>query len=79
MAPTNFEFKLTSFDAKQDPYVYQCQSFVPFQSSVVTNDDKTAGFDNYLESEAVPGALPVGQNNPQIGRFFLCVEQIDDD
>ena len=26
-----------------------------------------SGFGNHFETEAVPGALPVGQNNPRIG------------
>lgn len=34
------------------------------------------GFGNYGESEAVPGALPVGQNSPQRVPFGLFAEQL---
>lgn len=35
-----------------------------------------AGFGNHFESEAVPGALPRGQNSPQITPFSLYAEQM---
>jgi homogentisate 1,2-dioxygenase len=35
-----------------------------------------AGFGNSFESEAVPGVLPRGQNNPRAIRFGLYAEQI---
>src|SRR5215467_6997014 len=35
-----------------------------------------AGFGNQFESEAVPGALPVGRNSPQRGPLGLYAEQI---
>lgn len=35
-----------------------------------------SGFDSYLESEAVPGALPVGQNSPQKPAHGLYAEKL---
>jgi len=35
-----------------------------------------SGFGNHFSSEAVPGALPVGQNNPLICPYGLYAEQI---
>ncbi len=35
-----------------------------------------AGFGNHFQSEAVPGALPVGRNSPQRGPLGLYAEQI---
>lgn len=35
-----------------------------------------SGFGNHFETEAVPGALPKGQNNPQRGPFGLYAEQL---
>ncbi|KAJ5631982.1 homogentisate 1-2-dioxygenase [Penicillium lividum] len=35
-----------------------------------------AGFGNSFESEAVPGTIPYGQNNPRKVRFGLYVEQL---
>ena len=35
-----------------------------------------SGFGNHLSSEAVPGALPVGQNSPQKPPFGLYAEQL---
>ena len=35
------------------------------------------GFGNHHESEALPGALPVGQNSPQICPYNLYAEQIN--
>lgn len=35
-----------------------------------------SGFGSYVESEAVPGALPVGQNSPQKTPFGLYAEQV---
>ncbi|OAL46582.1 homogentisate 1,2-dioxygenase [Pyrenochaeta sp. DS3sAY3a] len=34
------------------------------------------GFNNHFESEAVPGTIPQGQNNPRSVRFGLYTEQI---
>ncbi|CAK7207830.1 hypothetical protein SEUCBS139899_010645 [Sporothrix eucalyptigena] len=34
------------------------------------------GFNNYFESEAVPGTIPQGQNSPRAIRFGLYAEQI---
>ena len=34
------------------------------------------GFGNHCESEALSGALPVGQNNPQICPYKLYAEQL---
>lgn len=34
------------------------------------------GFGNHFESEALPGALPVGRNNPQKAPFGLYAEQL---
>ena len=34
-----------------------------------------SGFGNYLSTEAVPGALPEGQNNPQRAAHGLYAEQ----
>ena len=34
------------------------------------------GFGNHHESEAIPGALPIGQNNPQVCPFELYAEQL---
>lgn len=35
-----------------------------------------SGFGNHLASEAIPGALPKGQNSPLICPFGLYAEQI---
>ena len=35
-----------------------------------------SGFGNYFESEAIPGALPVGRNSPQRPPLGLYAEQI---
>lgn len=35
------------------------------------------GFGNHHESEAIAGALPIGQNSPQICPFKLYAEQIN--
>src|SRR5258708_26196138 len=35
-----------------------------------------SGFGNQFQSEAVPGALPVGRNSPQRGPLGLYAEQI---
>lgn len=34
------------------------------------------GFNNHFESEAVPGTIPHGQNNPRRARFGLYTEQM---
>lgn len=34
------------------------------------------GFNNHFESEAVPGTIPQGQNNPRCVRFGLYTEQM---
>lgn len=34
------------------------------------------GFNNHFESEAIPGTIPQGQNNPRAARFGLYTEQI---
>ncbi|KFY80406.1 hypothetical protein V501_08650 [Pseudogymnoascus sp. VKM F-4519 (FW-2642)] len=34
------------------------------------------GFDNSFESEAIPGTIPQGQNNPRCVRFGLYAEQV---
>ena len=34
------------------------------------------GFNNHLESEAVPGTIPHGQNSPRVVRFGLYAEQM---
>lgn len=36
-----------------------------------------SGFGNHHESEALPGALPIGQNSPQICPFNLYAEQLN--
>ena len=33
------------------------------------------GFGNHFASEAIPGALPVGRNSPQVPPFGLYAEQ----
>jgi homogentisate 1,2-dioxygenase len=38
--------------------------------------DYQSGFGNHFQTEAVPGALPVGQNSPQRPPFGLYAEQI---
>ena len=35
-----------------------------------------AGFGNYVQSEALPGALPVAQNSPQVCAYGLYAEQL---
>jgi homogentisate 1,2-dioxygenase len=35
-----------------------------------------AGFGNEWSSEALPGALPVGRNNPQVAPYGLYAEQL---
>ncbi|OZA81844.1 MAG: hypothetical protein B7X77_01430, partial [Caulobacter sp. 39-67-4] len=35
-----------------------------------------SGFGNHFATEAVPGALPVGQNSPQQVPFGLYAEQL---
>jgi homogentisate 1,2-dioxygenase len=35
-----------------------------------------SGFNNYFESEALPGALPVGRNSPQKAPYGLYAEQV---
>lgn len=35
-----------------------------------------AGFNNFFESEAVPGTIPQGQNSPRCVRFGLYAEQM---
>lgn len=35
------------------------------------------GFGNHHESEALPNALPIGQNSPQVCPYNLHVEQIN--
>jgi homogentisate 1,2-dioxygenase len=35
-----------------------------------------AGFGNHFESEALPGALPKGQNSPQKAPYGLYAEQL---
>lgn len=37
-----------------------------------------SGFNNHHESEAVPGTIPRGQNNPRVVRFGLYAEQMSD-
>ena len=37
----------------------------------------STGFGNHHESEALPGALPIGQNSPQICPYDLYAEQIN--
>lgn len=36
-----------------------------------------SGFGNHHESEGLPGALPVGQNSPQVCPYNLYAEQIN--
>ncbi|KAL2855943.1 homogentisate 1,2-dioxygenase [Aspergillus pseudoustus] len=35
-----------------------------------------SGLGNHFESEAIPGTLPYGQNNPRVSRFELYTEQV---
>jgi homogentisate 1,2-dioxygenase len=35
-----------------------------------------SGFGNHMESEAIPGALPQGQNSPLVCPYGLYAEQI---
>ena len=35
-----------------------------------------SGFGNQFESEALPGALPVGRNNPRVCPYGLYAEQL---
>ena len=35
-----------------------------------------SGFDNFIETEALPGALPIGQNSPQRCAYGLYAEQL---
>ena len=44
--------------------------------SAITNRDYQSGFGNSFASEAVPGALPQGQNSPQQAPHGLYAEQI---
>ncbi|KAH8587000.1 RmlC-like cupin domain-containing protein [Bisporella sp. PMI_857] len=49
------------------------------QSFSLRKDDPykyQAGFNNNFESEAIPGTLPQGQNNPRCVRFGLYTEQM---
>ena len=36
-----------------------------------------SGFGNDFASEALPGALPVGQSNPQLPKYGLNTEEIN--
>ncbi|KAJ9134295.1 Homogentisate 1,2-dioxygenase [Pleurostoma richardsiae] len=38
--------------------------------------DYLPGFNNHFESEAIPGTIPRGQNNPRRARFGLYTEQV---
>ena len=38
---------------------------MPDQTQTQTQRPPLAGFGNHLQSEAVPGALPMGRNSPQ--------------
>jgi len=44
--------------------------------SVATSLQYLSGFGSHHESEAVPGALPHGQNSPQKVPFGLYAEQL---
>jgi homogentisate 1,2-dioxygenase len=46
--------------------------------SVRKNDpyEYLPGFNNHFESEAIPGTIPHGQNNPRSARFGLYTEQM---
>ncbi len=41
-----------------------------------THDGYMPGFGNYFETEALPGALPQGQNSPQKCNYELYAEQL---
>jgi len=43
---------------------------------MATNTIYNSGFGNGFETEALPGALPVGRNSPQRCAYGLYAEQI---
>ncbi len=45
-------------------------------SDEITHPEYQSGFGNEFASEALPGALPVGQNNPQKPPLGLYTEQL---
>ena len=49
---------------------------VQFQSSVTASTEYMSGFGNSFETEALPGALPVGRNSPQRVAYGLYAEQL---
>jgi len=46
------------------------------EAAIPANDTYMSGFGNHFESEAVPGALPKGQNSPQKVPMGLYAEQL---
>src|ERR671937_564634 len=46
------------------------------RSSAQVTPGYMSGFGNSFESEALPGALPIGRNSPQKVRFGLYAEQL---
>ena len=46
------------------------------RSSVNINPGYMSGFGNSFETEALPGALPVGRNSPQRCAYGLYAEQL---
>ena len=49
---------------------------MPDQTQTQTQRPPLAGFGNHLQSEAVPGALPMGRNSPQRVAHGLYAEQL---
>jgi homogentisate 1,2-dioxygenase len=48
----------------------------PKAKPVISDGRYMSGFGSYFETEAVPGALPIGQNSPQHVPFGLYAEQL---
>ena len=68
LTPTSFGVPLMSHDATMKPA--RMQPMPPRRSPTMT------GFGNECATEALPGALPVGQNSPQKCPYGLYAEQL---
>ncbi|BDA41515.1 Homogentisate 1,2-dioxygenase [Coccomyxa sp. Obi] len=54
----------------------QCSAGTDESKQMARRLSYLAGFGNEFQSEALPGALPVGQNNPQVCPYNLYAEQL---
>ena len=47
-------------------------------SNIIKEEDLSyiSGFGSYMSSEALPGALPIGQNSPKMCPYGLYAEQL---